>query len=895
MKALLVEDSPADARLIREMLRETGEAFQCERVERLDAALERLHREQFDVVLLDLGLPDAEGMDTLTLMHHACGGVPIVVLTGRVDEQFALEAMRAGAQDYLVKGRFDHELLGRSIGYAVQRKRAEEEVRRLNAELERRVAERTLELREAYEALRQGEERLAAIINNAMDAIVTVDEEQRILMFNAAAEQTFGCSAFEVIGQPLDRLLPGRFRAVHRQHVDTYGVTGRSDRSMQAPGSFVGLRANGDEFPLEATVSQATIGGQKFYTAILRDITQRKQAEEMAKLYAQTRELDQVKTEFFSNISHELRTPLALILGPVRKTLDSPDLTDTARHDLEVVERNAALMLRHVNDLLDLSKLDAGRMTAEYASTDLVHHGRLVASYFDVLASERGLRYEIDIPPSLPAEIDPPKIERVFVNLLSNAFKFTPPGGAVRFAMRAEADRAIVEVDDTGPGIPSDLRDAIFDRFQQLERGPGRPAGGTGLGLSIAKQFVTLHGGDISVGPRPDGIGSLFRVELPLSAPSGRRVRPPMADGDQEAARLAVSELAAHKATTTPSGPSPNTSAAVVLVIDDQPAMNAFISETLSARYRVVPAFNGQDGLDTALKIHPDLIVCDIMMPDVPGDEFVRELRKRADFDDVPIVLVTAKADERLLVQLLAEGAQDYLRKPFAADELLAKTERLIADRARLGEELGRLHQLAGRLLHSDNEQRRNVAHNLHENIVQSLAALRMNLAFARKADKSIDPTVRRVLDDGLVLLEDVCSDICAMSTELHPSLLDMFGLSAAIESHVKSLTYGNGMKVAVDIPREFGRLDPESELVLFRIAQDALATAASNGRTTAALRLVRDAAEVRLEVSGTDPNADVESMRERARMVGGRLETSADDNRATIRAVVPSRERQPD
>ena len=916
MNSLLVEDNPADARLIREMLKESpAGTFQLQHVARLDSALERLSQEPFDVVLLDLGLPDSQGMETLILAQKASGGVPIVVLTGLDDEDFALEAMRGGAQDYLVKGRFDGELLVRTIRYAVQRKRAEEEVRRLNAELEQRVAERTaqfqmandelvkqiVERKRAEEALRIGEQRLASVIDNAMDGIITVDENQRVVLFNAAAEKIFGCSASEVIGKPLDRFLPERFRASHRSDIQTFGATGKSARSMHAPATIYGQRANGEEFPLEATISQASISGQKLYTVILRDITQRKQAEELARLYAQSREMDRLKTEFFANISHELRTPLALILGPVRKRLAAGGMTEAERRDLELVERNAGSLLRHVNDLLDLSKLDAGSMKAEYENTNLARLGRQVASNFESLANERGLRYLIDIPDTLSAQVDPRKIERVLLNLLSNAFKFTPAGGSVRLAIHQQNGRTVVEVEDTGPGIPPHMREAIFERFRQIESGANRKFGGTGLGLSIAKQLVTLHGGSITVGEAPNGGGSLFRVELPLVAPAGSKVQETAEEFNREAARQTVEELAVRKVARPRSGAA-RASAPLVLVVEDNPDMNAFISDTLSASYQVVQAFDGREGFNKALELQPDLILCDIMMPLMSGDQLVRELRERQELDDVSIVLLTAKADDRMLVQVLKEGAQDYLQKPFAAEQLLAKMERLIADRRRMAEEVERLRQLSGHLLQADDHERKQIAHELHENTAQYLAALGMNLSLARDTDVAMSPKVQRILAEALSLLELCMSDICTMSYALHPSMLDFFGLGPAIDWHVKAFRQRSNIEVSIDIPPHFGRLPAELELVLFRIMQEALTNVRHSGRKKATVRVFLDAGEVGLEVSDEGeilpfegqtpeqyvPGAEMTVMQERARMLGGRVEISTRSDGTTLRAVLP-------
>jgi PAS domain S-box-containing protein len=604
-------------------------------------------------------------------------------------------------------------ILGVSILGLVRRERrrrqADEALQRANAALEMRVAERTAQLRQlneqlgaelnerkqAEEALRTSEERLAAIVASAMDAIITVDEDQRVILFNAAAEKIFGCPASEAIGKPLDRFIPDRVRAIHRRHIHAFGSTGATARSMGTPGRVNGQRVDGEEFPCEATISQASTRGQKLYTVILRDVTQREKAEEVARLYAKTREREQLRMEFFANISHELRTPLALILGPVWKVLEAGGLADDARQDLEALERNARLLLRHVNDLLDLAKIDAGRMTPKYAEVDLAELTRVTASNFTSLASERDVRYVIEVPDSLVAEVDPPQVERVLLNLLSNAFKFTPPSGSVGVAVWSEGDRAILEVEDTGPGVPAHLRDAIFERFRQVEGGSARPFGGTGLGLSIAKEFVALHGGRITVADPVGGQGSVFRVELTLRAPSGTEVRRTARQSDRVPVPQMVEELGLRSPTQHHAGQAPAGNP-VILVVEDNVDMNAFIARALSRTYHVVSAFDGQEGLEKALEVSPDLIVCDVMMPRMSGDQMVRELRRRRALDDVPIVLLTAKVDdEELRAALLKDGAQDYLNKPISVEHLMAKVERLLADRRRAAEKLQRTREVS--------------------------------------------------------------------------------------------------------------------------------------------------------------------------------------------------------
>jgi signal transduction histidine kinase len=614
----------------------------------------------------------------------------------------------------------------------------------------------------------------------------------------------------------------------------------------------------------------------------------------MEKLYSQSQELDRLKTEFFANISHELRTPLALILGPVRKILAAGGMTEHERQDLELVERNARLLLRHVNDLLDLSKLDAGRMDAEYAEIDLALTVRRVASNFESLGEERGVGCVIEAPGSLPAEVDPPKVERVLLNLLSNAFKFTPAGGTVRIAVRRVGERAVVEVEDTGPGIPPEQGEAIFERFRQLEAGADRQFGGTGLGLSIAKQLVTLHGGSIRVEAGRERPGSLFIVELPLVAPAGALVTRTAVASDLEDARQAVEELQMRDTARRPAGPAHASSVPVVLLVEDNPDMNAFIADTLSAAHRVFRAFDGQEGLEKALALRPDLILCDIMMPRMSGDTMVREIRRHPELEDVPIVLLTAKTDEDLRVKLLREGAQDYLHKPFDTRTLLAKVDRLIDDRRRRKETEEALQRLSGSLLQVHDEERKLIAQELHENTVQCLAALQIHLSMARTDSPS--PEIQQILDDGYALLGQCSSELQTLSYGLHPPLLDHLGLKAAIELHVQNFIGAGGIPVNLDIPRGLGRLPAEYELTLFRVMQEALMNLRGHpGIADASVRVFRDASEVGVEVIAKgwpagEPAAEIgmAAIRERVRRVGGQLGIATEVEATTLRAVLP-------
>jgi len=394
-------------------------------------------------------------------------------------------------------------------------------------------------------------------------------------------------------------------------------------------------------------------------------------------MYQKTKELDELKSQFFANVSHELRTPLALIVGPLERHLAAGPLTTEQRRDFEIALRNARTLHRHVDDLLDAARLEAGKLKLDYANVDLAHLVRLTASNFDGIAGERGITYLVETPPSAPAQVDRNKMERVLLNLLGNAFKFTPSNGRIRCSLSSsEGGSWVLSVRDSGPGVPSEQRDAIFERFRQLDGGATRRVGGTGLGLAIAKDFVELHRGRVSVGTAPEG-GASFTVEIPRSAPAGVEVQSegPPASAHAELARRALDDLR-RRVEAVPSVQAKGKP--LVLVVEDHPDMNRFVCETLAAECRTEAAFDGRTGLQKAIELSPDLILTDIMMPAMSGDELVHAVRDRAELRTVPIVLLTAKADDELRLQLLREGAQDYVTKPFSVEELRARVGNLI-------------------------------------------------------------------------------------------------------------------------------------------------------------------------------------------------------------------------
>ena len=244
---------------------------------------------------------------------------------------------------------------------------------------------------------------------------------------------------------------------------------------------------------------------------------------ELETLYRKVKELDEVKSQFFANVSHELRTPLALILGPTERLLGDDNLTAEQKRQLHTVSQSGKALLKQVNDLLNIARLEAGKMQARYADIDVAAWLRVIASPFEVLAAQQHLDFKVSAPPSLPAQVDADMLEHVVINLLTNAFKFTPAGGAITVTLAGDDDGIVLAVADTGPGVRPELRESIFERFRQADGGPTRTHGGFGLGLAIAKDFVELLRGQIAVDRAAAG-GAQFRVTLPRQAPAGARL-----------------------------------------------------------------------------------------------------------------------------------------------------------------------------------------------------------------------------------------------------------------------------------------------------------------------------------------------------------------------------------
>lgn len=455
-----------------------------------------------------------------------------------------------------------------------------------------------------------------------------------------------------------------------------------------------------------------------------RERTHMSRADELSRLVAERtsmieaqaaklREVDEAKSRFFANISHEFRTPLTLTIGPLEDVLAGAHgpTSPQAEGQLELSLRNSRRLLRLVNQLLDVARIESGQMKLLASRRDLVPFVDGICLAFVPLAERNSVAFNRLIPGDpIFAYFDPDLLEKVLINLLSNAFKFTPPGATVRVSLTTEpptdepegaTGMAVIEVRDNGPGIASEHLPHLFERFYRV-RGQGHRKG-TGIGLSLARELAELHGGRIEVSSE-EGFGSVFSFRLPL----GRtHLSPEMIDDDpvhyEFSGAASVDTEAPHLVSPDSNGDRPDRvelasrelpggpaveDATTVLVIDDSADIRTYLRAHLEPLYRVLEASDGLEGLETVREQLPDLVISDLLMPGLNGIELCEVMKADPELDFIPVLLLTANASLESRVEGLGTGADDYLIKPFSMPELTARVDNLIESRRRLRQRL---------------------------------------------------------------------------------------------------------------------------------------------------------------------------------------------------------------
>jgi signal transduction histidine kinase/ligand-binding sensor domain-containing protein/DNA-binding NarL/FixJ family response regulator len=406
-------------------------------------------------------------------------------------------------------------------------------------------------------------------------------------------------------------------------------------------------------------------------------------------------ELDRLKSRFFANVSHEFRTPLTLIRGPLDDLYkQTGPLVSVKRELLHIMRRNTIRLQQLIDQLLDIAKLETGKLEMQLTKGDLMCFVRTIFSSFLSLAESKNIHFQFRLDDAdRTVFYDADKVEKILINLVSNAFKFTPPNGTIvvdgQFEFKADGHApqyVVFNVSDTGVGIAAEKLDRIFDRFYRVNDTAEVDAIGTGLGLALTKELVDLYHGQVTVESQ-EGVGSTFTVRLPVAnelfpdalvlackSVHEKELLPGIADDGFSGMTSAGQQLDA------------DADKPLVLVVEDNEDLRHYMMEILGGVYNVACADNGKTGLEMALEAIPDLVVTDWMMPQMNGLEMCRLLKENEKTNHIPVVMLTAKADRESKLDSLERGADDYLVKPFDAEELLVRIKNLIVQRRRLRE-----------------------------------------------------------------------------------------------------------------------------------------------------------------------------------------------------------------
>lgn len=408
---------------------------------------------------------------------------------------------------------------------------------------------------------------------------------------------------------------------------------------------------------------------------------ERERAESLA-------QIDKAKTAFFSNISHEFRTPLTLMVSPLEQVLhNASNLTGEQRNNLETSLRNTLRLQKLVNTLLDFSRIEAGKMEANFQRVNIAQITKDLASAFRSTIESAGISYHVtigDIKNEFSIDVD--MWEKIVLNLISNAFKYTEQG-KIEVRLSQAGDTLIFKVTDTGIGISKEHLDRIFERFYRISNQGGRSQEGTGIGLAMVRELVQLHHGNISVESRY-GVGSTFSVSIPVSKNETTEVSGHLGKSANATLKNAfIEEASKWSVVTASAGKAPSASGAErskVIVADDNGDMREYIVRLLERDFEVYAASNGEEAYDLAFRISPDIILSDIMMPRLDGFGLLNRLKSNLTTKNIPVIFLSARAGEESRIDGIAAGADDYLIKPFSARELLARVGNQIAiNRAR--------------------------------------------------------------------------------------------------------------------------------------------------------------------------------------------------------------------
>jgi len=764
LRVLHVEDDPFDRDLVAETLSQQGLTCEITTVETRDGFAQALDAGGFDVILTDDRLPRFDGQSALAMAVERAPHVPFIFVSGTLGEEIAVERLKAGATDYVLKQRLtrlgpavdralreaqvrrehassqeaklfledliaaspsmifridprefrityaspnvfrllgyaQHEVVGirnfwrtllhqDDLGRAAQhlREALESQTRQVPQEYRFRSADgryrwffnlmhveyddtrpsRILwycidisERRTAEQALLESEERTRAILRTANDAFVRTDDGGRVVEWNKRAESMFGWPREEALGRMLaDTILPESHREQHRQSFTRFVETGDAHGLNQRV-EHSALRRDGSEFPVEMTLWTTSDATHRTLNAFVRDITEQRRAEAAVRQAKEEADrANRAKSDFLSRMSHELRTPLNAVLG-FAQLLTGEALGDEARDNVQQILKGGHHLLDLVNEVLDISRIEAGRLSLSLEPVAVREVAWHVADLVAPLARERKIVIVVDeIEAGHAVVADRQRLRQILLNLLSNAVKYNRPNGRVTVTFdHVSGDRLRIKVTDTGGGIRPDKLRLLFNPFERLGA-ETTSIEGTGLGLALSRGLAEAMGA--SMGVESDmGRGSTFWIELTLSrevaatAPEAERERP-------------------LQSTTARPG--------TLLYIEDNVSNVRLMTRLLARRPTVtlLHAGDGESGIATARDRGPDVIFLDLHLPDMSGEDVLHHLWADAALRKIPVVMLTADATPAQMRRALASGAAAYLTKPFDLRQVLDTLDHML-------------------------------------------------------------------------------------------------------------------------------------------------------------------------------------------------------------------------
>ena len=659
LRVLMVEDSPSDADLVVRQLRRSDLEVDAVRVDSLSALEQALDEHLWDAILCDYCLPGFSAEQVLATLAASRRPIPLIVVSGTVPAERAIELMRKGARDYVPKSNLAR------LGPCIQR---EIEEARVRAERERSETER---LRLETE-LRSSERRYKMLFDSFTDALLILDLDGRIVNVNETACSQLHKSRSDLVYRPIGDLdMSGVHPDVYTARLDA--VRGLGHASFE----LLYICPDHTRLVFDTSLRLIEYGSGAAILAVAREVSEHKRiGDELRALTAELEQrvalrtgelersntaLEEAKAEseranrakslFLARMSHEIRTPLNAILGYSQLLLRDAIIAPQDREQLRTINRSGEHLLALINDILEMSKIEAGGAQLNATTFDLGALVQDIAAMFKLRAQNKGLslsvRLNSDLPPAVIA--DESKLRQIFINLLGNAVKFTQHG-QITWHVRTEASRLMTAVEDTGPGIdPADMQ-RLFEKFAQTS--VGVRAGGTGLGLAISREFARLMGGEISVDSQP-GKGSCFHVDVPFV--EGR-----------------TSELAARTSCRSVATIKPGSGPWRVLVVDDQDDSRALLAKILSSvGFETYEATDGAQAVACFEEIRPHAVLMDLRMPAMDGFETTRRIKQSSCGAMTPILAVTASTFEDDRRRALDGNMDDFIAKPFHDTEVL--------------------------------------------------------------------------------------------------------------------------------------------------------------------------------------------------------------------------------